>query len=81
MTHQTKVRPINEIKVDLKKAKDRLEEVRRRGDKAIGECDLMYGHNAKYYLKKGSLLFNHISYYQRELKEAHGGQLSLFTFQ
>ncbi len=74
-----KARPIADIKRDLQDAVDRIEDVRRHGDAAISDYDLMMGYNAQYYLRPNSCLFAHVSYHKRELEEAarFGEQLAL----
>ena len=70
---------ISEIRELLRKATERLEEVREKGDEAISAYDLSMGYDANFYLNVSPMLECHVDYYQRQLDEAlkHGEQLKL----
>lgn len=71
---------IPKVREHLRRAIERLEEVREKGDEAISDFDISIGYDANYYLNVSPMLECHVNYYQRQLDEAlkHGEQMKLF---
>jgi hypothetical protein len=53
-----------QIQADLTASRKRLQELRKRGNKAVSKYDLSMGYNAKYSVR---LVKAHIHYYEQEL--------------
>jgi len=78
MTHKKRTR--EDILADLQQAKDTLLDVQTRGNEAISKYDLMMGYDADFYLNKCPLLKNHVSYFEKELKEYNQKNPQLYLF-
>lgn len=73
-------RTLEQIKADLDAAKAKLKEVQEKGDAAISAYDLRLGYDADFYLNRCPILQNHVSSFERELRNylMLNNQLTIF---